>query len=105
VGPVGNLEDTGFNSLRGPGIFNLDMGLFRDFRVTERLHVSFPAEAFNSTNAPHFGNPGDNVSNLQLNGDGSVRNLGGYAEITSLANTGRDGIDDRVFRSGLWVSW
>jgi hypothetical protein len=95
----------GFNSLRGPGIFNIDVGLFRDFRVTERLHVQFRAEAFNSTNTPHFGNPGTNVSSLLLNGDGSVRNLGGYTEITSLQNTGRDGIDERVFRFGLRVSW
>ena len=91
----------GFNSLRGPGIFNLDLGVFRDFAVTERLRVQFRAEAFNSTNTPHFGNPGTNVSNLQLNPDGSVRNLGGYTEITGLANTGRDGIDERVFRFGL----
>ncbi len=95
----------GFNSLRGPGIFNVDMGLFRDFRVTERLHIQFRAEAFNFTNTPHFGTPGTNVSNLQLNADGSVRALGGYTEITGVANTGRDGIDERVFRFGLRVSW
>ena len=58
-----------------------------------------------STNTPHFANPGTNVSNLQLNPDGSIRNLGGYTEITSLANTGRDGIDERVFRFGLRVSF
>jgi hypothetical protein len=95
----------GFNSLRGPGIVNLDLGLFREFRMTERWRLQFRAEAFNSTNTPHFGNPGTNVSNLQLNPDGSVRNLGGYTEITGLANTGRDGIDERVFRFGLRMSW
>jgi hypothetical protein len=95
----------GFNSLRGPGIFNLDMGLFREFAVTERWRVQFRAEAFNSTNTPHFGLPGTNVSNLQLNPDGSIRNLGGFTEITGLANTGRDGIDERVFRFGLRLSW
>jgi hypothetical protein len=40
-----------------------------------------------------------------LNSDGSIRNLGGYTEITSLANTGRDGQDERVFRFGLRLSW
>ena len=50
-------------------------------------------------------NPGANVSNLQLNGDGSVRNLGGFTEITGLQSTGRDGIDERVFRLGLRVSF
>lgn len=95
----------GFNSLRGPGIFNLDLGLFREFRITERWRAQFRAEAFNSTNTPHFGLPGTNASNLQLNPDGSIRNLGGYTEITTLANTGRDGIDERVFRFGLRLSW
>jgi hypothetical protein len=95
----------GFNSIRGPGIVNLDAGLFRRFAITERWKAEFRAEAFNFTNTPHFGNPGANVSNLQLNADGSVRNLGGYTEITSLANTGRDGIDERVFRLGLRLTW
>jgi hypothetical protein len=95
----------GFNSLRGPGIFNLDVGLFREFGITERWRIQLRAEAFNFTNTPHFGNPGTNVSNLQLNPDGSVRSLGGYTEITGLANTGRDGIDERVFRFGLRLLW
>lgn len=95
----------GFNSLRGPGIVNLDAGLFREFRITERWRMQFRAETFNTTNTPHFANPGTNASNLQLNPDGSVRNLGGFTEITGLANTGRDGIDERVFRFGLRLSW
>jgi len=45
------------------------------------------------------------VSNLQLNSDGSIRALGGFTEITSLQNTGRDGIDERVFRFGLRLSF
>ena len=73
--------------------------------VTERWSVQFRAEAFNATNTPHFANPGNNVSNLQLNADGSIRALGGYTEITGLANTGRDGIDERVFRFGLRIGF
>jgi hypothetical protein len=81
------------------------MGIFRQFRITERFQMQFRGEAFNTTNTPHFANPGTNVSNLQLNPDGSIRALGGYTEITGLANTGRDGIDERVFRLGLRLSW
>jgi len=95
----------GFNSLRGPYIVNLDAGLFREFRFSERWRAQLRVEAFNATNTPHFDNPGNNVSNLQLNPDGSVRNLGGYTEITALANTGRDGVDERVFRLGLRISF
>lgn len=48
------------NSIRGPGFTNLDMSLFRDFRVTERVKFQFQAEAFSVTNTPHFQNPGSN---------------------------------------------
>ncbi|MCC6535956.1 MAG: TonB-dependent receptor [Bryobacterales bacterium] len=95
----------GFNTLYGPGLVNIDAGLFREFRVTERFQLQFRAEAFNFTNTPHFANPGANVSNLQLNADGTVRNLGGFTEITGLQSTGRDGIDERVFRFGLRLSF
>ncbi|MBM3784359.1 MAG: hypothetical protein FJW30_08350 [Acidobacteria bacterium] len=95
----------GFNSLRGPGIANVDAGLFREVSFSERLKLQIRVEAFNFTNTPHFGNPGTNVSNLQLNPDRSVRALGGYTEITGLANTGRDGIDERVFRIGARISF
>ena len=96
---------SGFNTLRGPGIANVDVGIFREFVVKERIKAQLRVEAFNFTNTPHFGNPGANVSNLQLNPDRSIRNLGGFTEITSLANTGRDGIDERVFRLGLRISF
>ena len=65
----------GFNTLRGPGTFNLDFGIFRRFAIGER-HLEFRAQAFNATNTPHFGNPGANVSNMVLNPDGSIRSLG-----------------------------
>jgi len=42
-----------------------------------------------------------NASNLQLNGDGSVRNLGGFTTITSTSGIGREGVDERLFRFGL----
>jgi hypothetical protein len=97
--------NSGLMSMRGPGLVNLDLGLFRNFRVTETMRIQFRAEAFNSTNTPHFSNPGTNVSNLQLNADGSVKNLGGFSVITSTTGTGREGVDQRVFRLGLRVSF
>ncbi len=76
-----------FNVLRGPGYANWDLGLFREFRIREKLNLQFRLEAFNVTNTPHFNNPGSsnntNVSNMQLNPDGSIRSLNGYAEVTS----------------------
>jgi len=97
--------NAGYNSLRGPGTRNLDFSIYRTFKATERFSAQFRAEAFNLTNTPHFSNPGANVSNLSLNSDGSVRALGGFTAITSTSGIGRDGIDERVFRFGLRLSF
>jgi hypothetical protein len=97
--------NAGYNSLRGPGVANWDVGIFREFAVTERFKVQFRAEAFNGTNTPHFSNPGANVSNLTLNPDGTVRALSGFSEITGTSSIGREGIDERQFRFGLRMAW
>ncbi len=94
-----------FNSLRGPGLVNWDFGLFREFAVTERWKVQFRMEAFNFSNTPHFANPNGNVSNLSLNQDGTIRDLGGYTVITGTQNLAREGIDERQFRFGLRLSF
>lgn len=96
--------NSGFNSMRGPGFANFDFSVQRQFNARDRYTVQIRAEVFNLTNTPHFANPsgnGTNVSQLQLNPDGSVRNLGGFSSITSTANSGRDGIDERLIRLGL----
>jgi hypothetical protein len=53
---------SGRNILRGPGVVNLNAGLFRKIRITERFGLDVRAEAFNLTNTPHFGNPAANAS-------------------------------------------
>ena len=73
---------SGRNILRGPGVFNLDGSIFRNFSLKERLKLQVRVEMFGVTNTPQFGNPGATVSNMSLNADGSVRTLGGYTEIT-----------------------
>ena len=35
---------SGFDQLFGPGATNLDMNIFRDFRITERFHIQARAE-------------------------------------------------------------
>src|SRR5260370_19689682 len=74
---------SGRNIVRGPGLFNLDASLFRNFRLTERFTLQFRTEAFGATNTPQFGQPGATVSSATRNADNSIRALNGYGEITS----------------------
>jgi hypothetical protein len=49
------------NSLYGPGFKDLDLSVFKDLSITERVRTQLRGEAFNLTNTPAFTNP---VSNL-----------------------------------------
>ena len=60
-----------------------DAGLFREIALGNGRNLQLRFEAFNVTNTPHFNQPGSNRSSLQLNPDGTIRNLNGYTEITS----------------------
>jgi len=81
------------NSISGPDAFNLDLGLFRRFQITERVGLQFRAEAFNATNTPKFANPQGNVNNSA------------FMEISGLRNIGREGIVERLFRFGLRLNF
>ena len=79
--------NAGFNTLRGPGVAQWDIGLFRQIPLRGTANVQLRVEAFNLTNRPHFSNPGANRSSLRLNPDGSIRDLNGYTEVTSTRGT------------------
>ncbi len=87
-------------AFRGPNYKNLDVSLFRTFALKRNMSLQLRVEALNATNTPHFSNPGTNVSNLQLNADGTVRNLNGFGVITSTNRLGRQ-YDEREWRLGL----
>jgi len=57
--------NAGRNILRGPGRFNLDTSLFKDFAVSERVHVQFRGELFNVLNHPQFDLPNATIGNAQ----------------------------------------
>ncbi len=90
----------GFNSLRGPGVASWDLMVVRQFDLPRQMNLQIRMEAFNLTDRPRFSNPGNNVSNLQLNPDGSVRNLNGYAVVTGT----QDG-SERQIRFGVRLGW
>jgi hypothetical protein len=49
--------NSGRNILRGPGLFNVDFRIARNFRFTERMRLQFRSEAFNLFNHPNLGSP------------------------------------------------
>jgi len=102
---LGGIGGAAWFDLLARNYVNLDAGLSRTFKFPERYTIQFRAEGFNVTNTPHFANPNANVSNLVLNPNGTVKNLGGFAQVQSVANTGRNGIDERQFRFSLRVSF
>ncbi|HWQ53214.1 MAG TPA: TonB-dependent receptor [Bryobacteraceae bacterium] len=54
IGNVGRL----LPSTRGPGMTNIDLSLFKNFKVTEKARLEFRGEAFNVVNTVNLGNPG-----------------------------------------------
>jgi hypothetical protein len=90
--------NSGRDILRGPGVFNVNASLFRNFALTERFKLQFRAEAFNLTNTAQFGNPGATVSSATFNSDGSIKALNGYSQITSASN-------ERQLRFAMKVSF
>jgi len=57
VGPcIGNL---GRNTFIGPDFFDMDMSLFKNFKITERVNFQFRAESFNLLNRTNFTLPGN----------------------------------------------
>jgi hypothetical protein len=56
--PLYTFGNLGRNSLRGPGFKNFDIGIFKNFTVSERVRIQYRAEAFNAFNHVNFSNPG-----------------------------------------------
>ena len=55
--------NAGTGILVGPGYFNVDTGIHRNFRITEKIRMSFRWEFFNAFNRANFTNP-----NAQIGG-------------------------------------
>lgn len=99
------LGNSGFNNLRSPGVINWDFGVFRDFTITERVHLQFRAEAFNFTNTPHFATPDNYIGDANSidQKTGRILDAGQFMTINGVQDLAREGIDERQFRLGLRI--
>jgi hypothetical protein len=71
--PSGTYGNVGRNTLIGPGIFNFDGSLLKNFNVTESQYVQFRFEGFNVLNHPNWGNPNVNITNAAFGTIGGTR--------------------------------
>ncbi len=57
--PLPGQNGSGRNIFTAPGYYNLDIGLIKQFSITERVKLDFRTEMFNVLNHPNFDNPRD----------------------------------------------
>jgi hypothetical protein len=65
------------NQLFGPHYFDLDLNLYRTFKIAERVSLGFGVQAFNALNHPNFATPDATL------GDGSTGVISGMAATTT----------------------
>ncbi len=71
----GNL---GPNVISGPGSWNMDLSVFRSFRITERASFQVRGESFSVVNTPQWNNPDANINNRTF---GYITGAGGNRTI------------------------
>jgi len=60
--PLGNFPNQRRNMYRGPGFFDSDFTINKNFKITERVAFGFGANFYNIFNHPNFANPDLNLA-------------------------------------------
>ncbi len=77
--PATRFGNLGRNSLRGPSGQQVNMGLSKDFGITERVKFQFRAEFFNLFNTPQLTPPNTDLNNTSTsNGFGTITSTYGF---------------------------
>jgi hypothetical protein len=84
--PIGTMGTLGRNTFEGPGFANVDLGLAKHFRLTERVTTTFRFETFNTLNHPNLNVPTASLSS------------GNFMKITSA-------YDPRILQFALRTTW
>lgn len=66
------------NNLRGPGYFDIDSGIHKTFKITERQNLQFTWQVFNVLNDVRF-----DVGSMQFNGNNSISSAATFGEFTN----------------------
>jgi hypothetical protein len=91
--PLYTFGNTSRNSLRGPGYFNADWGLHKNFTLTEKMKLQFSWDVINAFNHVNLQNPHNNLN------DGQV------AQITDVVGATADTNGMRTQQLGLRLTW
>jgi outer membrane receptor protein involved in Fe transport len=83
---LGSFGTLGRNTFEGPGYANVDLGLAKDFRITERVAATFRFESFNAFNR------------VNLNVPTASQTSGNFMRITSA-------YDPRILQLALRLTW
>ena len=85
-GKTPHFGNMGRNNLNGPGLFDLDLSLFRKFKITEKVVAELRAETTNFTNTPSFSAPNLTVGDANFGKIPST--LNGLVAGASIGGTG-----------------
>lgn len=76
-----SLGNTGRNQFSGPGYWQDNLSLFKDFKLTERLILNGRVDAFQLSNTPQFANPNSSLTS------------GTFGQVTSTVGSGAGAIN------------
>jgi hypothetical protein len=91
--PVGQFGNCGTDTLWGPALNLFDSALERTFPVYHESQLEFRTSMFNTPNNPHHANPTSSLTSSS------------FMQALGIANTGRDGIDQRTVQLSLRLIW
>jgi len=104
--PQPGQQGSGRNTAQGPDFWNLDSGLTKNFKLTERFNLQFRAEAFNVLNHPNFENPRNASSGSpRVNSSLFGRTCCSTSSLPSSATVIAIGEPNRVMQFGLKLSF
>jgi hypothetical protein len=84
--PADRFGNAGRSTVIGPGVNNVDLALFKNFRLTESLALQVRSEFFNAFNHANWGQPGRDVG------------VSGFGVVSSAA-------DPRIIQFGLKLTY